>query len=244
MRQCVKCHRYVTSPPRPDLDHQAGAPGKNCLLPHHPSPCSYIDQKTGNPCDYIYPDTLQQEQQEQDVISSPDAASLQQQIHNLRQERAEQQHQLQLLQTTNRNLQQTQNHLLSQNFAAPSSSFSTLTTNTITSTSPTPSMGTGFSQSFSTTPSLLPQSLMSAASSLISSNAPPASVPHSIPGYTGPTIPQLRSDPGTNQMANQLFSVLMREIPALNAPPSSIPQQPLVSLNSVPVSVFMAWVGP
>ena len=208
MRQCVTCHQYVTSSPRPDLDHQAGAPGKNCTLPHHPSPCSYVDPDSGRKCDYVYPNSSQDHLQDQGS-SLPDAALLPRQIQTLHQERAEQQHQLELLQMSNPNLQETQNRFLSENFPASSSSFSTATTNTVTSTSPTPSMGTGFSTSFSTTPSLLPQNLMSAASSLISSNAPPVSVPHSIPGYVGPTIPQMRADPQLNQLGNQVLSVLM-----------------------------------
>ena len=67
----------------------------------------------------------------------------------------------------------------------------------------------------------LPPSIPAAASSLMAANTPSSSVPSSIPGYTGPTIPDLRTDGHANSLASQVFSIILREIPALAAAPSS-----------------------
>ena len=72
----------------------------------------------------------------------------------------------------------------------------------------------------------IPSVLPSAASALAASNTAPASQATSIPGYGGPNIPQLRSNPQVNDLANQVFSVLLREIPALASLPSSLASAP------------------
>ena len=101
----------------------------------------------------------------------------------------------------------------------------------------------GFSQS-SVTPSMsfpIPSVIPSAATALAASNSVPPPQPSSIPGYSGPTIPQLRSDPQVNGLANQVFQVLLREIPALAAPaslPTSIPNVGVPSYSPSPAPVL------
>ena len=53
MRQCSKCHRYVTGAPSPGLDHQGGVQGPLCALPHHPPICTWTDTR-GNPCSFHF----------------------------------------------------------------------------------------------------------------------------------------------------------------------------------------------
>ena len=93
----------------------------------------------------------------------------------------------------------------------------------------------GFSTSFGVpTPSLAGgsfPSISAAASNLAHANVVPQSMPHVIPGYSGPTVPDLRANPQVNSVAQQVLGYLFQEIPAL------APQQSLgVSVpNSIPL---------
>ena len=97
-------------------------------------------------------------------------------------------------------------------------------------------MGTGFSSSFGiSTPSAVVSmtgrpvsastaggaaSLAGAASYLAQINAPPQSTTHSIAGYSGPTIPDLRRNPGVSAAAQEALDYLFQQIPALASYPS------------------------
>ena len=54
MRQCSVCHLYVTGAPQAHLSHGAAPAGPGCTLPHHPSPCPWVDDRTGRPCQYVH----------------------------------------------------------------------------------------------------------------------------------------------------------------------------------------------
>ena len=56
MRLCSVCHRYLTltGAPTNALGHGEVAPGEKCTLPHHPSPCPWVD-RLGQPCTYQHP---------------------------------------------------------------------------------------------------------------------------------------------------------------------------------------------
>ena len=67
-----------------------------------------------------------------------------------------------------------------------------------------------------------PTCLPSAAASLAAANAPLSTPAPAIGGYSGPLIPELRQNPQTNHLADQVYSVLLREIPALAAPTAPV----------------------
>ena len=54
MRLCPGCHLYVTGAPSAELAHGEVPPGVKCNLPHHPSPCPWVD-RNGQPCTYQHP---------------------------------------------------------------------------------------------------------------------------------------------------------------------------------------------
>ena len=56
----------------------------------------------------------------------------------------------------------------------------------------------------------------------------------SIPGYSGPSIPDLRQDQNVSAIAQQVMGILMREIPALAAAPTAGPADPLHLRAAVP----------
>ena len=83
----------------------------------------------------------------------------------------------------------------------------------------------------------LPSSLAGAAAGHAQrNNIYVGAAPSSVAGYSGPTIPELRGDPETNGLAQRMMSLLLREIPALSAPPSA-PSQPAQS-GAPPPPVF------
>ena len=77
-------------------------------------------------------------------------------------------------------------------------------------------------------------SLAGAASYLAQINAPPQSTTHSIAGYSGPTIPELRRNPGVSAAAQEALDYLFQQIPALASYPS---QQAPVMTSHPRVSV-------
>ena len=97
-------------------------------------------------------------------------------------------------------------------------------------------MGTGYSTAWPGMVSGIPPNLAGAVSSHVVNNAPRVSeIPRNIPGYTGPTIPDLRTDPQVNNLAQQVMSVLLREIPAL-APALSGPVAPPTGPTMAPAT--------
>ena len=86
---------------------------------------------------------------------------------------------------------------------------------------------------------VLPSSLAGAASSHVLRNSVSVGEnSHSVDGYTGPTIPQLRGDPEASDMAQRVMGLLLREIPALaslpSAPAQSAPAPPASSAARLP----------
>ena len=103
-----------------------------------------------------------------------------------------------------------------------------MTTTTTTTAMTAPRMGIGYSTGWSGVVSSLPPNIAGAVASHVTNNAPRAAdVPRSIAGYSGPTIPDLRTDPHVNNLANQVMAVLLREIPALAPAPSGPPAPPV-----------------
>ena len=141
-----------------------------------------------------------------------------------------------------------------------SSSMVTTTTSSFSSLSQRPLMGTGFSSSFGlATPSSgvsvsgstslfgdfvssAPlNSLAGAAQSLAQLNAPPRSLPHSIAGYSGPTIPEMRQNPALSASAQEVLNYLCQQIPALASYPShQAPGAPAPSLVPAPLHSCLA----
>ena len=67
-------------------------------------------------------------------------------------------------------------------------------------------------------------SLASAANALASRNTATSAAPQrSIPGYRGPSLPELRQQPRLSNLTEQVMSLLMREVPSLAPAPSSEP---------------------
>ena len=263
--QCLKCHRWLTGSPTPEVGHQGQAGGTVCSLTHHPSPCPFKDEN-GVLCSFY-----EQQQYEENaaaaaataaahssdvltaappVSSHTEAAQLhlQQQLLQMQQERDAERRQVELLQMSNHNLRETQARL--GQLPVMSSSLTT-TTSTVSSSFCARMMGTGFSQSlvtpspsFASSISSFPASLHSAASALAAGNVPPPPPPATIYGYQGPSIPQLRSDPNVSGLANQVVSLLMREIPALSsAPVQPVASQLPVSFSSHPGSALPSFPG-
>ena len=237
--QCPKCHRFLTGASSPEVGHQGTPGGSVCSLPHHPEPCTFSDD-SGAICTFYESCSMEDDAVVTAATGGLEAAQLQQQLVQLQQEKEAESRRANLLQLSNTNLQQTQARLQAEvsqlgvfSSIASGSFPPTTTTTTVTPSTTAPRMGTGFSQSFSS-PSLysgvshFPSSLNSAAASLVASNATPNPPPSSIYGYTGPTLPELRSNPQTSDLASQVFSVLMREIPALSASTaaSAVPPHP------------------
>ena len=188
--------------------------------------------------------------------------TLLQQLEELRREKEEQVQRAEQLAVANTNLRQNQ-HLLSQQLlqqqstVVSSSTTSTTTSTVLSSLSMRPVMGTGYSSAFGvTTPSSFssagvdsgfggfvsapaPSYLAGAAQSLAQINTAPPSVSHSIAGYTGPTIPDLRKNPQVNANAQEVLSYLFQQIPALASYPTQqnlgAPAPPLVPASLPPV---------
>ena len=69
--------------------------------------------------------------------------------------------------------------------------------------------------------SSLPSSLASAANRhAVRNTVDVVNPPHTLAGYSGPTMPELRHDPNANALAQRAMSILLCEIPALAAAPS------------------------
>ena len=87
--------------------------------------------------------------------------------------------------------------------------------------------------------SSLPASLSDAVSNhVVRNTVSVADVPSSIPGYGGPTVPDLRRDPEANALAQRAMDILLGQIPAL-APAPSVPQQAPGSVSrNVPGALF------
>ena len=111
-------------------------------------------------------------------------------------------------------------------------------------------MGVGYSSSFGTvSPSTsigrtVPEHLLGAANNLSLVNSAPPFPQQTISGYSGPTIPQMRSDPSVDAFAQQVMGLLMRQIPAL-APQGSVPVSSVMPQASNPTvaSSFSRHVG-
>ena len=260
--QCTKCHRFLTGASSPEVGHLGAPGGSVCSLSHHPEPCSYTDED-GAICTFYESIRLDEDSAASSAASamvsvattavsagdSPDVVLLQQQLHQLQQEKEAERRRANLLQLSNSNLQQVQARLQAEVSlwgSSPSMTTGTsfppaTTTTTVTPSAFVPRMGTGFSQTFSSpSPSLqsgvstVPTVLNSAAASLAASNVSPPPPPSSIHGYNGPTLPDMRSNPQMNELANQVFSLILREVPAL-ASASSVPVAYPSSSYSTPV---------
>ena len=250
--QCTQCHRYLTGSPSLEVGHQ-GAPGDSvCTLQHHPRPCPWIGED-GTPCPF-YPS-----EDDSHVLgdndTGDDVAQLRQQLQELENQREEERRRAELLELANTNLTQAQQRLQQENLSLRGNSLgslSSLSTTTITTPSFTPRMGTGYSASFSSPlttsvmSSSVPHSVPAAVSALVAANSMPASQPALIYGYSGPTIPKLRSEPQVNAMASQYLSAIQREIPALVAPsyqhsrvsPAAVPPR-LTAAHGAPPGPFL-----
>ena len=163
-RQCISCHRYVTSPPQVNLHHRDGPPGPECRLPHHPAPCSWIGPK-GQPCPYVHPPPapppsslppLPLSPPVTTSEASPEQLLLMRQLEQLRREKEEADKRSELLQVANENLRANQ-ALLARQQMSPSfpissvSSTATTTTSSFSSFSSRPSMGIGYTAGFGST---------------------------------------------------------------------------------------------
>ena len=159
-----------------------------------------------------------------------------QQLEDMRREKEEQERRAEQLAVANANLlhnqQQLSQEVLRQRVSIPlsSSSTSTTTTATFSSLSSRPIMGTGFSSSFgtvtssavvtSTSAASVGSGLAAAAQTLSQLNTPASGVAPVIPGYSGPTIPDLRALTEVNNLAQQLLQGFYQQIPALAPHPS------------------------
>ena len=231
-RQCISCHRYITSPPQANLHHHGGPPGPECSLPHHPAPCSWIGPR-GQPCPYVHPPPVTTSPLPPLPLSPPAPSTqgdllLMQQLEQLRREKEDSDRRAELLQVANNNLRANQLLLAQQQVSSslPISSVSstaTTTTSSFSSLSSRPAMGTGFSVGFGTTTmassvasASVAASLTGAAQSLAARNLVTPSKSHSIPaGYSGPTVPDLRLDAETAAVAQRVLVYLQQQIPAL-----------------------------
>ena len=300
VRQCGTCHRFITGAPRPELGHQDGPAGPECSLPHHPQPCPWVSDRTGQPCSYVpAPPLLLPPLTTTSTVSATTSpatisetlvgatsSSVPDELARLRREKEEAERNAELLRVANRNLQASQQHLLQQQSALSVPFSSSTTTTTATSTfssllSSRPAMGIGYSSGFGVTapsslislagapsiasagvpsiasagvPSIasagIPSQLMGAAQNLSQLNAPPSSVPHSIPGYGGPLIPELRAIPDVNAFTQQVLNNIYQHIPALapvrsasvQPPPASVqaPAQPPVSVPPLQQAPLLA----
>ena len=52
VRQCVKCHKFITGAPHPDVAHGDAPAGPECSLDHHPLSCPWVDRH-GQPCQFL-----------------------------------------------------------------------------------------------------------------------------------------------------------------------------------------------
>ena len=253
VRQCSKCHLYVNGAPHPDLAHHDVPAGQDCNLLHHPQPCPWVDDRTGQSCQHyaalppplLPPTTLSTSVTSSGSLTTPatitetqagGATSIPEQLAQLMREKEAVEREAELLKMANNNLRESHQRLNQEmmqlsSSSVPSSISSTTTTVTssFSSLSSRPLMGTGFSAGFGvtvTSPSVsasgLPSSLAGAAQTLSQLNAPPVSVPHTIPGYGGPLIPELRGIPEVNQFTQQVLNNIYQQIPAL-APQKSAP---------------------
>ena len=231
VRRCTTCHRYVTGAPTPDLDHGGVGSGPDCTLEHHTASCDWEDdRRIGVTCSY-FPDTV--------PVSVPEEQNavqlLEERLAQLQREKEEESRRANLLQISNNNLRDSQSQLQQQNVHLQNLSHhsfyaSATTTTTTTSALSAPLMGTGFTSSFMTpvsstgvsVPASFPSSLASAASSHASrNNSATASSSRSIPGYGGPSLPEIRQDPQVSSFAQQVMGRLMREMPTLASYPSA-----------------------
>ena len=129
-RQCISCHRFITSPPRPELGHGDAPSGPECSLPHHPSPCPWVGPR-GQPCPYISPPAVQQTPPVSappiSVSSSASVTStvtttetpsgdnlLLQELQQLRREKEEEARRVEMLELVNSNLRDSQARLSQQ----------------------------------------------------------------------------------------------------------------------------------
>ena len=261
----------------PEVGHQDAPPGAECGLSHHPLPCPWVGER-GEGCTYepgslllpsLLPPPATPAQLSANSSEAPgEDLTLLQQVEQLRREREEAARRANVLEVANQNLKENQDRLQREflNLRFPNTSC-TVTTSTTSSTSfsslsTTTSMGTGFSAGFgiaipSTSVSgSVPGYLAGAAQQLAQSNARPVQPTSSIPNYSGPTIPDLRNNQGISNVAQEVLSVLFRDIPALaphgsalsaSAPipshPASFPslQQPFSTAAPphIPASVYL-----
>ena len=262
VRRCQTCHRFVTGAPDSSLDHGGVPSGSACSLDHHPSPCNSEDLH-GQPCTH-YEGAQGQYGASRSADNSLDAVSLQQRIEQLEREREEESRRADLLQMANNNLRDSQARLHQTNLQLSSnpvvsSPATTMVTATTTSVTTAPRMGIGYSTGWaglvSSVPTLssIPPTLAGAAANHVVSNRQQVGVGHqTIPGYSGQTIPELRSDPQVNAVAQQVMSMLMREIPALAPAPTATsmarpmvpPVAPPVAPAPAPTSVSTSAGGP
>ena len=167
-----------------------------------------------------------------------------QELQQLRREREEEARRVEQLTLANSNLRESQARLSVENSQLRSVSssmpqvLSSLSTTSVSSTSTTattttsslfsrPSMGVGYSAGFggvipsvSAGVSSVSVPLAGAAQALAARNIAQQQPPHSIPGYGGPSIPDLRSIPQVNALAQQFLGLVCLEIPALATHPS------------------------
>ena len=164
VRQCVSCHKFVTGAPHPDVGHQDGPAGPECNLPHHPPPCPWVNDRTGQPCSYIPPSAPSLSSTVSPSVSTAPVTitetpvggvlSLPEQMAQLRREREEEARRVELLTMANNNLRESQARMSQQlqlqqySPAVSISSTATTTTSSLSSISRRPSMGIGFSSSF------------------------------------------------------------------------------------------------
>ena len=258
VKRCRKCHYYSALAPTPELGHTGSNPGPNCNLPHYPSPCDWRD-KDNSPCGYYVAGQVhdQAENNHNHVSEEPDrqrqesllelglgdsqrsggrgdisggisdVIALQEEIEKLRREKEEENRRSTLLETANQQLRENQRRLHQTNIDLQMpllvSTTATLTTSTVTTTTTRPMMGTGYSVG-------MPSSIQSAITNHIASNAPRgAGYEHSIQGYNGPNIPDLRRDREVTSVADQVMARIFREIPALAPNPSANIAPPVAS---------------
>ena len=286
VRQCATCHRFITGAPSPELGHEDGIAGPNCVLPHHPLPCPWVD-RNGQPCSQLQlPSVLPLATQAASHTSTSSEAqggapggdqTVLQQLEAMRREKEEQARRLEQLSIANANLRSNQS-ILSQELSkhsgiTPSSIFftSTTTTTTFSSFSGRPLMGTGYSTSFGMStsssgvsvagnlassvgpmarPSGYGANLASAASALSQMNAhsQASSLPQTLQGYGGPTIPDLRNNAEVSDITQQVLQNILHLVPALAPQMSAVPgsagpvsaqlQPPLAAVTVPPSSVM------
>ena len=215
----------MTGSPTPDLDHHGVGTGVECTLEHHPAPCDWEDDRRSVLCSFYADHVSVSEASSEEAPSA--VQLLEERLAQLQREKEEESRRANLLQISNNNLRESQSQL-HQQYSPHLGAYAPPTTSTTTSTTTmfsAPLMGTGFTCScmapLPSTGVYLSSSLASAASALGSrNNSAPTTSSSTIPGYGGPSLPEIRQDSQVNSFAQQVMSLLMREIPALASNPN------------------------